>query len=182
MEEIAPKVWKINVDSNVYYLQDEDIVIDAGPPEYREQVKKELSTVIDPKKVKTVIFTHLHYDHIGNFDLFPNARFFASPEEIDFFQQNRYHAVLNRDVAMKFNVNLHPLKDIKDFEIIHCPGHTHGSIALLYKKKILFSGDTLFRNGIGRTDFPCSLPEKMQESLEKLRKIKYDILAPGHDY
>ena len=45
---------------------------------------------------------------------------------------------------------------------------------------VLFSGDTLFHNGIGRTDLPKSVPEKMNESLKKLRNLKFEILCPGH--
>ena len=84
---------------------------------------------------------------------------------------------------MKFKVKLSPLKDLLGLKIIKTPGHTKGSICLYYQKeKILFSGDTLFYNGFGRIDFPFSDPGKMEESLEKLKKIKYKILAPGHDY
>ena len=70
IKEIAPKVWKLNVDSNVYFLDfKEKIVIDCGPKAYRVLVEEELSKVVSLDKVERVIFTHLHYDHIGNFDL-----------------------------------------------------------------------------------------------------------------
>jgi len=182
MQKIADNVWKLNVDSNIYYLEEEKIIIDAGPRSHHEHVKKELSSKVELSKIKKVIFTHLHLDHIGNFDLFPNAEYYASPEEIAYFKKNPVYAILDAKLAQIFDVELKPLTQIKDFEIIKCPGHTHGSIALLYKKKILFSGDTIFRNGIGRTDFPCSLPDKMEETLENIQKVEYEILAPGHDY
>ena len=52
MKKIAPKVWKLNVDSNIYFLDfDEKIIIDAGPSSYREIVKEELSKKIDLAKV-----------------------------------------------------------------------------------------------------------------------------------
>ena len=46
----------------------------------------------------------------------------------------------------------------------------------------LFSGDTIFHNGIGRTDLPNSQPEKMAESLEKIKKLNIKTLCPGHNY
>ena len=51
------------------------------------------------------------------------------------------------------------------------------------KHKILFSGDTIFGEGIiGRTDFIHSDKELMEKILKKLEKIDYEILLPGHDY
>jgi len=184
IKEIAPKIWKLNVDSNVYFLDlKEKIVIDAGPKSYREIVEKELSKVVDLDKVDRVIFTHLHYDHMGNFDLFPNAEFYASPEEIDLFEKNKMYAIGDPLLAANFKVKLNPLKDFLGLKVINSPGHTKGSICLYYEKeKVLFSGDTLFFNGIGRTDFPFSDPSRMEESLEQLEKVGYKILAPGHDY
>ena len=69
-------------------------------------------------------------------------------------------------------------------QIIKTPGHTKGSICFYHEKeKILFSGDTLFFNGnIGRTDLPTSAPEKMADSLAKLKRFQVDTLCPGHDY
>ena len=184
MEKLAENVWKLNVDSNIYFLDiDEKIIIDAGPPGTRDYVEKELSKVVDLSKVEKVIFTHLHYDHISNFDLFPNAKFYASSEEIEFFKNNKLHAILNPDIVSKFNVELHVLNKLDGFDIIKTPGHTKGSFCLLYKKEgILFTGDTKFFNGYGRIDFPGAVPERMEESLKKVEGIDYKILAPGHDY
>ncbi|MBD3163737.1 MBL fold metallo-hydrolase [Candidatus Woesearchaeota archaeon] len=184
MEKIADNIWKINVDSNVYFLDiGRKIVIDTGPREAGEAIKRELGKLVDLSKVDAVIFTHLHYDHVGNFDIFPNAKFYASEEEVESYRRNKLHAVLHPAIASKFNIELRPLTDLEGFDIIKTPGHTKGSFCLFYKKeKILFSGDTLFFNGYGRVDFPGAVPEKMEGSLEKLKKIDYKILAPGHDY
>ena len=181
MEKLAEGIFKINVDSNVYLV--DDIVVDTGPPNYREEVKQRISEIMPLDKIKKVIFTHLHYDHVGNFDLFSNAEFYASPEEIEYFKKHKIKALLHPIFAVKFNVELKPLTTLEGFDIIKTPGHTSGGICLLHKKtKILFSGDTLFQNGYGRVDFPNSNPEDMEKSLKKLQEIKYKILAPGHDY
>ena len=70
-------------------------------------------------------------------------------------------------------------------EVFETPGHTPGSICLLNKKeRILFSGDTLFENGIGRTDFSYSNFKQMQASLSKLNEMKekglYGEIYSGH--
>ncbi len=74
------------------------------------------------------------------------------------------------------------LESFNNFQIIKTPGHTSGSVCILYKN-ILFSGDTLFnKEQIGRTDLPTSEPSKLQESLKKISYLDFKILAPGHDY
>ncbi len=184
IKEIAPKIWKLNVDSNVYFLDfKEKIVIDTGPKAYRSVVEEELGKKISLDKVDRVIFTHLHYDHSGNFNLFPNAKFYASAEEIKLLEKNKMYAIGDPLLARGFKVKLNVLKDCFGLKVISTPGHTKGSICLYYAKgKVLFSGDTLFFNGFGRIDFPFSDPGRMDESLEKLKGIGYKILAPGHDY
>ena len=184
MKQIAPKVWKLNVDSNIYFLDfKEKIIIDAGPKQYRAIVEEELKKVVDLDKITQVIFTHLHYDHIGNFELFKNAKFYASEQEIALLKENKLYAIGDPILATKFKVKLNPLKDSRELKIIKTPGHTKGSVCIYYEKeKVLFSGDTLFFNGFGRIDFPFSDPGRMEASLESLQKLGYKILAPGHDY
>ncbi len=174
MEKIIKGVYKINAGSNVYYLEREKILVDTGMKEYSSVLKEIV------EKIKIVVFTHLHFDHIGNFELFKNAKFYAAKKEIEFFNRNALGAVLDKELAKKFNVELNDVSLLKEFEIIETPGHTCGSICLLYKD-VLFSGDTLFENGIGRTDLPSSV-EGIEISLKKLSRIKYEHLCPGHDY
>jgi glyoxylase-like metal-dependent hydrolase (beta-lactamase superfamily II) len=63
---------------------------------------------------------------------------------------------------------------------MHTPGHTQGSICLI-GEELVFTGDTLFAGGIGRTDFPESSIGYMRVSLEKLVHLPDDFLIyPGH--
>ena len=66
-------------------------------------------------------------------------------------------------------------------KIISTPGHTKDSICLL-GEGFIFTGDTLFEDGHGRTDFPGGSQQEMEESLEKLNKIIKPgmIVYPGH--
>ena len=185
IKKIVPGIWKLNVDSNIYFLEDKKIIIDSGPRAYRKDVEMFLSKVVDFDKVEKVLFTHLHADHIGNFDLFSKAEFFASKEEIESFKKDPVGTVLMEDIAEKFKkAELKELKDFGDLKIIKTPGHTKGSVCIFYEKeRVLFSGDTLFFNkNIGRTDLPTSAEGEMQNSLNKLAELSFRILAPGHDY
>ncbi|MFA5038458.1 MAG: MBL fold metallo-hydrolase [Candidatus Omnitrophota bacterium] len=67
-----------------------------------------------------------------------------------------------------------------DFEVLHTPGHTRGCLCL-YGHGCLFSGDTLFRHGIGRTDFPGASARQMEASLKRLAALPSEtVVYPGH--
>jgi len=186
--KISDKIWKLTGSdkTNVYFLDfDKKIVIDCGNRRDRHILEQFLGKAVDLDKVDIVIFTHLHYDHIGNFDLFPNAEFYASREEIEDFEKSKEDVVLNGDMVSKFNVELKKLpEEFEGLKIISTPGHTRGSICLWYEPdKILFTGDTVFFNKkLGRLDLPTSVPEEMNNSVMKLIDYNFKTLAPGHDY
>lgn len=70
--------------------------------------------------------------------------------------------------------------DELSFKVIHTPGHTQGSVCYICKEA-LFSGDTLFKGSIGRTDFPGGSFETLSESLSKLKALDGDyVLLAGH--
>ncbi|MFH1849342.1 MAG: MBL fold metallo-hydrolase [archaeon] len=183
--KISDSVWKVPADSNIYMLEyPERIIIDTGSRANRYLLDMFLSKAVDFSEVKKVFFTHLHYDHIGNFDLFPNAGFFASEAEIEDFRKSPRGATLADDSFMdKFNVELKPIPEIEGLEVIQTPGHTRGSVCFWFAKEgVLFTGDTLLNKGHGRTDLPTSVPGEMQRSLNRLVAYNYRVLACGHEY
>ncbi|SQK74178.1 hydroxyacylglutathione hydrolase [Tatumella ptyseos] len=69
------------------------------------------------------------------------------------------------------------------FDILHCPGHTPGHIVFLDRKnKLLFSGDVIFKGGVGRSDFPQGDHQQLMTSIrEKLLPLGDNItFIPGH--
>lgn len=187
VEKIAPNVWKLSLSSNLYFLDlEEKIVIDTGDRADRKLAEQFLPKIIEPGKVQIVIFTHLHYDHCGNFDLFANAKFYASKQELESFKKDPEGTVLKKDIAEKLkSIELLPAEElkIKGLEIIPAPGHTKGSICIwMPEQKILFSGDTIFKKGLGRTDLATSAPEQMQETINRLVACNFRTLCAGHDY
>lgn len=203
LKKITNNIWKLNLDSNMYFLDfEQKILIDTGSRAKRELLKMFLPKMVALDKIEKVIFTHLHYDHIGNADIFPNAKFFASKQEIKDFRENPELTVLNADILAKSGlqkIELKPIVDMNGLKIINTPGHTRGSICLWYEKeKVLFTGDTFFsgplRNSLtndklyldrlclGRTDLPTSIDAEMKNSIEKLRNLDFKIVCSGHDY
>jgi glyoxylase-like metal-dependent hydrolase (beta-lactamase superfamily II) len=71
---------------------------------------------------------------------------------------------------------------IGPFRVLHLPGHTPGSAAFYDEEaKVLFSGDTLFQGGCGRTDLPGGDTVKIMASLKRLFAMDKDIrVYPGH--
>ena len=68
------------------------------------------------------------------------------------------------------------------FMVLHTPGHSAGSICLYDRESsILISGDTLFRDGVGRADGPDADPDALQSSLSRLSRLPPEtIVYPGH--
>lgn len=174
------KAWKITFrlfGSNVYLLKinRENILIDTSSYENRDELISDLESLdIKPSDINIILLTHNHWDHIQNLDLFKNSNLsinvYGSKED---FKNEEFPGI--KDIKQIESV-------FPELKIIETPGHTPGCICIyLEKERILFSGDTLFHKGVGRTDFPESSPKKMRESLDKLDNIDYKTLCPGHD-
>lgn len=208
-EKVRDDVWKFKGIGSVYLIRgNKNILIDAGDSEDRDGLIEELSKIISPDRIDVVLLTHLHYDHIGCIDLFSNAEIFASNVEIANYMEDargfHFYATEKGDEILRQKLRPLPMGDsgvgsggsvvggrmmgtIEGLEVLKVPGHTGGSVAFLDRtRKILFSGDTIFGDDIiGRTDFPGSVPEDMEGSVEMLRTIvKEDelVLCPGHGY
>jgi glyoxylase-like metal-dependent hydrolase (beta-lactamase superfamily II) len=71
---------------------------------------------------------------------------------------------------------------LSPFKVLHVPGHTPGSAAFYDESSsLLFSGDTLFQGGQGRTDLPGGSEAQIQQSLKRLRSMNDGIVVcPGH--
>ena len=192
IEKIARGVWKFTewsgLSSNVYLVDiDVPTLIDLGAKEFSRTLARGLKEVgYTTAAIKKVIFTHLHFDHIGDPSMFKNAEFFASQREIDDLKNDRigsFFALFGTNPsALLKGIELKPAKSNSRFTIIDTPGHTGGSICIwVREKRLLFTGDTLFSNNIlGRTDLPNSAPNEYEDSLKKLARFKYKVLCPGH--
>ncbi|MBW2972562.1 MBL fold metallo-hydrolase [Candidatus Woesearchaeota archaeon] len=188
--KIGEKIWKFtgpSDKSNVYLIDGaKKIMIDTGNRTDRAHLINFMGKAVDFDKVDAVIFTHLHLDHCGNFDLFPKAQFYASPAEIQAFREDPQGTVLDSVVADKLSkIQIMPLPaELFGLKVIDTPGHTCGSVCLFYPaEKALFTGDTLFgTKRQGRVDLPTSAPHEMKNSQMKIIEIPHKLLCPGHDY
>lgn len=141
--------------------------------------------------LKTILLTHGHYDHIGAINELTVKTgcktIYVGKEDIELLTDNEksmaatvnQDAVFLEDKILKVAEGTFKLEDL-DVEVIKTPGHTKGSVCYLING-ILFSGDTLFRNGVGRTDFWGGNRAELEKSLKNLSKLPKDtIVCPGH--
>ena len=142
------------IDSNTFIVEHQGttIIVDAGAP-----VKKVLNA-LDGRKPSAILVTHNHYDHVNYLD----------------------------DYANEFGCEVHAPKSEKQITIgsikvepLLCPGHSEDSVCYLIEGH-LFTGDVLFSDTIGRTDFMKNGPALMQETLKRLLGIKFKEAHHGH--
>jgi len=158
----------------------EAIIIDPGldTPSEAEQIFDYITQAA--LKVKLIINTHGHQDHISGNAIFQEKyqvpiyiHKYDAPS-IEHLQESKFPPTVLLDEGNLIEFDNESLK------VMYTPGHTPGSICLL-GQKLVFSGDTLFAGGIGRTDFPGGSNRDMQASLEKLMRLPdYFLIYPGH--
>lgn len=137
--------------------------------------------------IDLVIATHAHPDHLEAVRAFNGTRaLFAMHEEDWLLMKERgsyLGAALDLDAytpAFFLREGVLDIKGLK-FRIIHTPGHSPGSISLFWEKeKALFSGDVIFRDGLGRTDLPGGDSETLKQSIRNLSNLDVEWLLPGH--
>ncbi len=181
----------VGYDSNIYIV-DGELIIDTGTGLFFSEIKEEIENLgYKLDKLKTIINTHAHSDHTGGNKKFRDWL----KADVAIHEADRQSIENGKGtMAKEFGLNAKAITVDKalrngdrvktknfSFEVIHTPGHTIGSICLYdKKKKILISGDTLFADGIGRTDMPTGSSEDMHKSLLKLSKHSVTYLLPGH--
>lgn len=161
------------IDTNSYLLEDfrELALIDPGGG--AEELIKAVKKI--GKNLKYIIITHAHPDHteaLGAVHLELGGKIIVHELEAEEVSEKDIRLVKEGDMLDLGNTKL---------KIIHTPGHTPGSFCLLADKKI-FTGDTLFLNGCGRTDLPGGDWQALEKSLIRLEQIikpGFEVL-PGH--
>lgn len=155
------------IETNCYLISPESsglICIDPG--EDSERIIEEAKRL--GGKLKYIVLTHYHYDHV---DAAEQVKARLGGKIIIHKNEKPYLNFLPDEFIKDGDIIKFGDEDLK---VLLTPGHSAGSITLLGKKEI-FTGDTLFKEGIGRTDLPGGDENAMQDSLKKLE----DIIKPG---
>lgn len=191
---IQIEVGDDNYPTNCYIIYDEEnnaVVIDPGYD------KEKIIDKINDKdlKVRYVILTHCHADHLGELEKvvkYTGAEVIIHEDDLDGLEDDEksHFTALN---VIKPNINKEKIITVKDediikvgnieLEVIHTPGHTSGCMCLLEKStESLFTGDTIFATCYGRVDLKSGNFKDMANSIEKIFDRFEDIIIyPGHE-
>lgn len=143
-------------------------------------------------KVKYVINTHGHFDHVGC-----NKSLTQTGAELLIHQNDAKLLSLAARSAQSYGLSVEdspaPSRYLEDgmtleigrrtIEVLHTPGHTQGGCCLLLRnEQVLLSGDTLFADSVGRTDLPGGNHDQLIASIkEKLMPLPDEtVVWPGH--
>lgn len=181
------KLFRIgHIDTNCYIVYDdktkEAVVIDPAASD------KAMSDFIEDNglRVKYTINTHGHYDHIGGNKALGFPVLIHEADAGCLKNPLKNLSITSGEVVPAVEAS----RFLKDgdtieinsmaFKVVHTPGHTPGSITL-ERGDILFTGDTLFYRGVGRTDLPFADQDKLEKSLKKLFAYPDGTkIYPGH--
>ena len=147
-----------NLFENCYVISIDNkcLIVDPGDEENR------IIDFIGDMEVVGILVTHNHFDHVGALT----------------------------DIKNKYKVDVYDFSNLEEkeysigpftFKVIFNPGHTSDSISFYFEKEnVMFVGDFIFKNSIGRCDLGGNYQE-MEESINKLKEFDFDItLYPGH--
>ena len=185
------------LQENTYVVWDETleaVVIDAGNMSEKENAT--LEQFLSERGLKPVyaLNTHGHFDHLMGVEFLRSrygAKFAVSSKDKFLVESAKQNAAMfgigGGNIVEVIDVDLEGMESIKfgqtELQIITTPGHTPGHVVFYEPQaKVLFTGDTLFRESIGRTDLPGGDYSWIMNSiLEKIIPLGDDVkLYPGH--
>lgn len=151
------KVGKLECNCYLLDIDGNILIIDPG-----DNVDKIIDS-IGYRNVVGIIITHYHFDHIGALDDIVN--------KYNVLVYDRYNMNEGINKIDKFN-----------FNVIYTPGHKEDCISIYFREyNVIFCGDFIFKDSIGRIDLPGGNINDMIESINKIKMYDRDVLLyPGH--
>lgn len=186
--------------SSLWLLDDGErrVLVDAGPPAYIPLIHEGLARLgLNPGDVTDVLLTHLHWDHVANFTMFPNATTWVGEKELAWAAE--------QPAGTKFIPDLHVQELLRRTEgveqmsagqeilpgihAIASPGHTPHHLALFAERtdgRLIFAGDSVKNiHELATLRADSSMDEAQSVStIDRLRSLLTDtsgMLLPGHD-
>jgi len=192
--------------SSVYLIEDEKLIlIDTGVPGYTSRILRYIRKIgRNPRDIGFIVLTHHHIDHIGNarrLKHLTGSKVVAHEIEAPYIEGKQrawkdsriwwtrlllwISHIMFKKCFTKVDIKLRDGDKIGNLKVIHVPGHTKGSIALLdERRRILFPGDTVpytlayIRLKKGPNPYSWDV-NKECESLKKLANFDYELILPN---
>jgi len=179
-------------NSYILYNEKDAYIVDPGSNYERTvQIIEDYGLTI-----KGVLLTHGHFDHINGLNKLLDT--YEVPLYIHEYDRDfLFDPGLNLSIQMAGSIARFKLKEkhavrlVKEGDTLtlgndtirftHSPGHTRGGV-LIHYKYVVFTGDTLFRESVGRTDLPTGNKDQLADSIKRImREVDANTLIyPGH--
>ncbi len=178
-----------NLGTNAYIVGNSEKVFIVDPGGSPELIKNQ----VNGRTVEYILLTHSHIDHIGALneikELYPAAKVAIHESGLELLKDPSRNLSMMMgamyvyskeiDLILTDNMDINFLD--KKIKVLHTPGHTPDGVCFLIDNN-LFSGDTLFKLSIGRTDFPGGSYEQLIKNIkERIFTLPDDTnVFPGH--
>lgn len=175
--------------TNCYLIEHEQkiILVDAG--ENAEKIvdycqKNEL-------KIDLILLTHSHFDHIAGLNLltdtYKDVLVYGPRAELEFLKDPKLTLATDFNSNYTFEKECLALDTLNllGLEIKYISGHSFSSAIMIFtKENVVFTGDTLFRHSVGRSDFIFGNQEKLLTGIKKhlLTLVNETVVYPGHGF
>ena len=180
------RVGLIQTCCYILYQENEKECIVIDPGDEAKRIREQAGD----RRIAAILLTHGHFDHIGGVTQLMEEGTRLVIHELD--EPMLSDSELNAGrVLLRRNITAPPPTDrVREgdeltiaglkIRVLHTPGHTPGSVCYLIENE-LFTGDTLFEDGWGRTDLPGGDEHKMRESLKRMIPlVRQYPFHPGH--
>jgi hydroxyacylglutathione hydrolase len=146
----------------------------------------DLLKILENKTLDAILLTHAHSDHVHLISAFQVPIYVHEQDRALLFDRDhngygKQQLPYQRQALKLLDMPEKILLEDITIQCLHTPGHTKGSVSFLIEDK-LFTGDTLFKEGIGRDDLWGGNLNSLKSSILKLMKLPlYTKVYPGHD-
>lgn len=183
---ITIPVGPLGVNCYIVYNNSNDKALIIDPGGDFSLIEEQLKII--NKCAGAVFVTHCHFDHVMAVKQFNmmGVPVFMNEKELDFINSNANLAKYFGIKFIPFSVDNRLIEGFLDvcgykIQVFETPGHTIGSVCLQIEDA-LFTGDTLFKESYGRTDFPTGSMKQLVLSIKKLFAMDENLrVYPGHN-
>jgi glyoxylase-like metal-dependent hydrolase (beta-lactamase superfamily II) len=176
---------------NAYFIDGPiRVLIDPGHRALFEHVERGLRDLeLKTDDIDLIICTHAHPDHLEAVQIFKQRSALFTLHETEW----HWATTVGKQMSAALGLDIEALSpdfflkegelslDGLEMQVFLTPGHSPGSVCLYWPmQKALFSGDLVFKEGLGRTDLPGGDGAKIKESIKRMSQLDVELLLAGH--
>jgi glyoxylase-like metal-dependent hydrolase (beta-lactamase superfamily II) len=186
-------IWQSQTanNCNAYFIDGPTrVLIDPGHRALFEHVEGGLRDLeLKPDDIDLIICTHAHPDHLEAVQLFKQKSALFTLHETEW----QWVTTVGKQMSAALGIDIDVLSpdfflkegelclEGLEMQVFLTPGHSPGSICLYWPtQRALFSGDLVFKEGLGRTDLPGGDGAKIKESIKRMSQLDVELLLAGH--